>query len=269
MAPVTAAALGDNCIDRYLALGRSTVGGNAVNVAVHLARRGVGAAYYGAVGRRRRRQARRSLRFGTMASTSPTFAFATATTAYTDIAFDVGGERIIAHEDFGVCARYRPGADELAAMARLRHVHLGWLDDGGAVETGAARRRRERLAGPLGHAIFGGSQCRRPRHRLCVGRPSRGRRRGADRPLAGGGRPPRGGDAAALLAASRRMERTLARMDAKPGRSGRYARCRRHLHRRLHRRPTRRSATSRPASPPAATRQRKPAAILADFRRSA
>ena len=45
------ATVGDNCIDRYLPpVGVSTVGGNAVNVAVHIRRRGHRVVYLGAVG---------------------------------------------------------------------------------------------------------------------------------------------------------------------------------------------------------------------------
>lgn len=44
------AAVGDNCIDRYLApVGDCLVGGNAVNVAVQLARLGRRASYFGTV----------------------------------------------------------------------------------------------------------------------------------------------------------------------------------------------------------------------------
>jgi fructoselysine 6-kinase len=55
-------------------------------------------------------------------------------TAYTDIAFGDGGERIIAFEEFGVCAGYRPTDAEIGMLRRLRHVHIGWLDDGGTLK---------------------------------------------------------------------------------------------------------------------------------------
>ena len=44
------AAIGDNCIDRYLPLNQAAVGGNAVNVAVQLALLGQDCGYFGAVG---------------------------------------------------------------------------------------------------------------------------------------------------------------------------------------------------------------------------
>jgi fructoselysine 6-kinase len=43
-------AVGDNCLDVYLSKGLMTVGGNALNVAVHWHRRGCPARYFGAVG---------------------------------------------------------------------------------------------------------------------------------------------------------------------------------------------------------------------------
>jgi fructoselysine 6-kinase len=133
MADVTVAAVGDNCIDRYLALGRSTVGGNAVNVAVHLARLGLGAAYFGAVGDDADGRRVLAALAGSGVATGHV-QVRNGLTAYTDIAFGDGGERIIAFEEFGVCAGYRPSDAEIARLRRLRHVHIGWLDDGGALK---------------------------------------------------------------------------------------------------------------------------------------
>ena len=44
-------AVGDNCLDVYLTKDAMTVGGNALNVAVHWRRAGLDARYFGAVGR--------------------------------------------------------------------------------------------------------------------------------------------------------------------------------------------------------------------------
>jgi fructoselysine 6-kinase len=137
MTKIILAAVGDNCIDRYLALGKSTVGGNAVNVAVHLARLGLGAAYFGAVGDDA--DGRRVL--AALADNGVATGHVhvrKGRTAYTDIAFGDGGERIIAFEEFGVCAGYRPTADEINTLRRLRHVHIGWLDDGGELKQALA-----------------------------------------------------------------------------------------------------------------------------------
>jgi fructoselysine 6-kinase len=62
-----------------------------------------------------------------------------ARTAYTDIDFGPGGERIIGFEEFGACAGYIPAPDAIAALTRLRHVHIGWLDDGGTVKAALAK----------------------------------------------------------------------------------------------------------------------------------
>ncbi|HET7717397.1 MAG TPA: PfkB family carbohydrate kinase [Bauldia sp.] len=133
MAEVVVAAVGDNCIDRYLALGKSTVGGNAVNVAVHLARLGLSSAYLGAVGDdedgRRILYALRSNGVDTRH-----VHIRAGRTAYTDIAVGAGGERIFAAEEMGVCAGYRPDPAEMAMLRELRHVHIGWLDDGGLLK---------------------------------------------------------------------------------------------------------------------------------------
>lgn len=138
MNDVSLAAVGDNCIDRYLAQKRSTVGGNAVNVGVHLARLGRNVAYYGAVGADREgARVLDSLRANGVDIGHAPVATG-STTAYTDIAVDEDGERIIAFEDFGACAGYRPAAEEIDRLRACRHVHIGWLDDGGALKDALA-----------------------------------------------------------------------------------------------------------------------------------
>jgi fructoselysine 6-kinase len=52
-------------------------------------------------------------------------------TAFTDIGSDANGERVMLFEDFGVCRGYRPCPREVERLCSLRHVHIGWLDDGG------------------------------------------------------------------------------------------------------------------------------------------
>ncbi len=131
------ATVGDNCIDRYLPLRQSTVGGNAVNVAVHLSRLGLHAAYFGAVG-----DDADGLRVLAALRDNGVDAgqvhVRKGLTAYTDIDVGKDGERIIGFEEFGVCAGYRPDGDELAVLRGMRHVHIGWLDDGGAVKQALA-----------------------------------------------------------------------------------------------------------------------------------
>lgn len=127
------AAVGDNCIDRFQPpLSQSLVGGNAVNVAVQLARLGHVSHYFGAVGsdpagwRTRHLLADNGVdvthmreRFGV--------------TAYTEIDVLASGDRVFTFEDFGVCAGYEPDADEIAVLKTMDHVHIGWMDDGGVL----------------------------------------------------------------------------------------------------------------------------------------
>jgi len=133
------ATVGDNCIDRYLPpVALTTVGGNAVNVAAHLAARGHAVAYFGAVGGdadgRRTLAALRARGI----DASRVRVRADAATATTDIRSGPGGARAIVAEDFGACRGYRPDAGDMALLLRRRHVHIGWLDDGGALRRALA-----------------------------------------------------------------------------------------------------------------------------------
>jgi len=135
------AAVGDNCIDRFLApVGRWLVGGNAVNVAVQLARMGESAAYFGAVGDDD--NGRRVL--AALASAGvDTISVRVAegrTTAFTDLVFDASGDRVIAYEDFGACRDYRSSNEDRARLFAAVHVHLGWLADGGELRRALAGR---------------------------------------------------------------------------------------------------------------------------------
>lgn len=132
------AAVGDNCIDRFrpsgprASGGQSFVGGNAVNVAVQLARLDQVSFYFGAVGpdgagRHTRRLLSENGVDVTHLQVRP------GVTAYTDIETLASGDRVFVHEDFGVCAGYRPDADDIAALRTMDHVHIGWMDDGGAL----------------------------------------------------------------------------------------------------------------------------------------
>jgi fructoselysine 6-kinase len=127
------ATVGDNCIDRYLPMNLQTVGGNAVNVAVQLVRCGRPAAYFGAVGD----DAPGAWTRHTLAENQVDLEglrVVRGSTATTDIDVNPDGDRIIGFEDFGVCRGYRPNALEIDLLRSLRHVHLGWLDDGGALK---------------------------------------------------------------------------------------------------------------------------------------
>jgi fructoselysine 6-kinase len=127
------AAVGDNCIDRFRPpVSQSFVGGNAVNVAVQLARLGHESYYFGAVGRdadglrTRRLLAENGVLLDHLQERD-------GVTAYTDIEVLPSGDRIIAFEDFGVCAGYAPNATDIDFLKTMDHVHIGWMDDGGAI----------------------------------------------------------------------------------------------------------------------------------------
>lgn len=133
--PLRIACVGDNCIDRYLPpLSYALVGGNAVNVAVQLARTGAEAAYFGAAGLDRGGERIRAALEDAGVNLAGLQLRRGQTTATTDIAMAADGERQFLHEDFGACASYRVGADDLTALAGFDHVHIGWLNDGGALK---------------------------------------------------------------------------------------------------------------------------------------
>ncbi|MBZ9767465.1 MULTISPECIES: PfkB family carbohydrate kinase [unclassified Mesorhizobium] len=139
MSSLRFAAVGDNCIDRLGApIGRSLVGGNALNVAVQLARLGHNSFYFGAVGRDAEGERTRAELEANRVAVKH-LRVDQRNTAWTDIKVLPSGERLIAAEDFGACAGYAPDEAELAILGTMDHVHIGWLDDGGAL-----RRRLSR-----------------------------------------------------------------------------------------------------------------------------
>jgi fructoselysine 6-kinase len=128
------AAVGDNCIDRFLPpVGDSLVGGNAVNVAVQLAMLGRRVHYLGAVGGDKAGLVVRSCLEAKGVGIARLITAPGLTTAWTDVATLPNGERQFLHEDFGACAGYAPAGDDIVFLRRLRHVHIGWLNDGGAL----------------------------------------------------------------------------------------------------------------------------------------
>ncbi len=133
------ACVGDNCIDRFgPPLNRSLVGGNAVNVAVQLARLGHRSVYFGAVGRDSD-GARVAESLAANGVDIARLQYADLPTATTEIAVDEHGERYIGAEDFGACADYYPSDEDIALLTAARHCHFGWLNDGGRL----AKRLRE------------------------------------------------------------------------------------------------------------------------------
>lgn len=127
------ASVGDNCIDRFRPpVAQSLVGGNAVNVAVQLARLGQASFYFGAVGTDVDGRRTRHLLAGNGVNVTHLLDRPGAT-AYTEIDVLPSGDRVFAHEDFGVCAGYAPDTAEIALLKTMDHVHIGWMDDGGAL----------------------------------------------------------------------------------------------------------------------------------------
>ncbi len=134
-------ALGDNCIDRLTgAVTADLVGGNAVNVAVQAAVLGLRVAYCGAVGPTGEADGDRVLAAlaekGVDVSLVDRREFPTSVTCLS-VAPD--GNRTILTEDFGACANWGPNAARLRALSAARHVHIGWLQDGGHARRVLAR----------------------------------------------------------------------------------------------------------------------------------
>lgn len=134
------ATAGDNCVDILRPSGHRFVGGNAVNVAIQFAALGGSSSYFGAVGEDDdgALTARFLERNGVDISH---LVHRPLPTARTEIHVSQTGERRIVFEDFGACAGYAPEGDAIPALLTFDHVHIGWLDDGGAL------RRRLMAAG--------------------------------------------------------------------------------------------------------------------------
>lgn len=125
------ATVGDNCIDRLAApLAVSLVGGNALNVAVQLRSLGSPVTYFGAIGNDP--EGDRTLAIlKKMDVDTAHVRVVEGVTAYTEISVDEAGDRRMDFEEFGVCSGYFPDECEIEKLLRMRHVHLGWIDDGG------------------------------------------------------------------------------------------------------------------------------------------
>lgn len=133
------AAVGDNCIDCYLPpVGDCLVGGNAVNVAVHLARLGRQVSYFGAVGGDAAGEAVRGALADRGVDVTGLRCLPGEDTGRTDIETLANGERRFVFEDFGACLRYQPHAGDISCLCRMSHIHVGWIR--GAVDLRRALR---------------------------------------------------------------------------------------------------------------------------------
>ena len=138
---VRIAALGDNCIDRFLPpVNRLLAGGNAVNVAVQAALLGCEVSYFGAVGADREGVHLRAELLRNGVGLAGLLIDGERPTAYTEIETLPGGERRIGFEDFGACATYRVPEAHYDVLRGVRHVHIGWIND-----AGESRRRLRAL----------------------------------------------------------------------------------------------------------------------------
>ena len=133
MATALIATMGDNCIDVYLgSCARSAVGGNALNVAVALSRRGTPAEYVGEVGNDE--NGRRVLDAATSVGVGVSRVRTIAGSTWR--AFIAVGERGVArvdHEDPGACGPYTPTERDIEFLAGFNHVHMANLADPVAV----------------------------------------------------------------------------------------------------------------------------------------
>jgi fructoselysine 6-kinase len=133
------ATVGDNCIDRFLPpIDDCLVGGNAVNVAVQLAMLGRRVHYFGAVGDDAAGRAVSTALAAHCVKIANLRVMADQRTAYTDIEVSEDGDRSFVFEQFGACATYVPSSAEIPILRNMRHVHIGWLNDGGALKRALA-----------------------------------------------------------------------------------------------------------------------------------
>lgn len=119
------ATVGDNCIDQYAAFGKSAVGGNALNVAVHLAKLGWDSNYFGAVGDDFNGERTKDILLENNVNISHLLKL-NGKTSITTLDVDTDGERTITFEDFGVCENYFPREIDIEVLALQKHIHIGW-----------------------------------------------------------------------------------------------------------------------------------------------
>lgn len=127
-------AIGDNCIDEISGRVEAVrVGGNAVNVAVQAALQGLRVAYMGAVGPQGEANGDRVAEALAYNGVDTNWLErCDRPTSRTRIHVGQSGDRNILSEDFGACIDWKPDDIRLKNVSEARHVHIGWLNDGGA-----------------------------------------------------------------------------------------------------------------------------------------
>lgn len=139
MTALNFAAVGDNCIDRFLPPADEwLVGGNAVNVAVQLALMKRSVSYFGAVGADRAGEAVAGALRRNGVGVENLAVDRSNVTAYTEIEMSEDGERSFVFEEFGACQAYAPSAAAIAGLRRMSYVHIGWLNDSGQLKRALA-----------------------------------------------------------------------------------------------------------------------------------
>jgi fructoselysine 6-kinase len=116
-------AAGDNCLDVYLTKNRMAVGGNALNVAVQWARRGLDARYVGVVGRDE--EGDHILGAIGQAGLDPAIVERRDGHTAVTLLLEQNGDRRFLLEDLGVGLHYMPDAPRMQALRGADWVHLG------------------------------------------------------------------------------------------------------------------------------------------------
>jgi fructoselysine 6-kinase len=120
---VRLACVGDNCIDRYIGDAQmAQVGGNAVNVAVGLARAGLETGYFGAVGAD---EDGARIRAALVASgvNVDRLEVRPEPTGVTLVELRPGGDRVFVEERYGASEQYRVSGEVIAELERCEWVH--------------------------------------------------------------------------------------------------------------------------------------------------
>ncbi|GAB3559200.1 PfkB family carbohydrate kinase [Spelaeicoccus albus] len=132
------ASVGDNTIDSY-SDSHMYVGGNALNVAVHLATAGARSMYAGAVGTDRLGVLTTDALARAGVSTEHVLQLP-GRTSYSAIALHHDGDREFVEEFFGVSDDYFPDSRTIDELARRDWVHIGMLRDATELRRDLAER---------------------------------------------------------------------------------------------------------------------------------
>jgi fructoselysine 6-kinase len=116
-------AVGDNCLDVYLTKDAMTVGGNALNVAVHWHRAGIAARYFGTVGR----DGEGDVILEEISKAGLSMKDVEGRAGHTAVTLlrEKDGDRQILFEDLGVGRDYMPSDAHYRSIVGAGWVHLG------------------------------------------------------------------------------------------------------------------------------------------------